>query len=174
MNGQNAVLPFMGKGQDNSATWIDDGEKYAIVALNVKVDGQIPQTPVAPYLWALANTPFHVPSDWREWLGSIRAREVENCNLILLSKLRSLTPDILDDENKLLQKRVRNFYIGLLLASTFAPGHKPVMLTGTRRDGEIGVRQQQDLNCPIPCLFHPYPPIVADDVQLAGRTRGKS
>ena len=91
-------------------------------------------------------------------IGSIRVREVENCNLFLLSKLRSSTPDILDAENKQLQQRVWNFYIGLLLASTFAPGHKPVMLTGSRRDGEIGVRQQHDLDCPIPCLFYPYPP----------------
>jgi hypothetical protein len=28
--------------KSNSATWIDDGEKYALVGLNVKVEGTIP------------------------------------------------------------------------------------------------------------------------------------
>ena len=40
MSVQESTLPHMGKRGDNSATWIDDGEKYAIVALSVKVDGR--------------------------------------------------------------------------------------------------------------------------------------
>ena len=137
----------------DSAVWIEDGEKYALVGLNVKIDGHITPGKIAPNLWVLADTPFNVPPHWQEWLGSIRAREVEDCNLFLLSKLASLTPDVLDDENQKLQQRVSNFYVGLLLASTFAPAHKPVMLTGSRRDGEIDIRQQQDFDSPVPCLF---------------------
>jgi hypothetical protein len=72
----------------NSATWIDDGEKYAVVGLTVKVDGHTPSGTIASDLWVLADTTFNTPPYWREWLGSIRAREVEDCNLFLLSKLR--------------------------------------------------------------------------------------
>ena len=160
--------PSRASARTISANWIDDGEKYAVVALNVKVEGQVPHI-VAPNLWALANTTFRVPTDWRGWLGSIRVDEIENCNLFLLSKLRSSTPDILDAENQRLQQRVWNFYIGLLLTSGFSPSHKPVMLTGSRRNGEIGVRQQRNFDCPIPCLFHRYPPVTASDIRLAGQ-----
>jgi len=115
----------------------------------------------------LADTTFSIPHNWREWLGTIRAREVEDCNLFLLSKQTSSTPDILDDENNKLTQRAWNFYVGLLLASTFAPAHRPVILTGVRRAAEIDIRQQQDLDSPIPCLFRPYPPVVSDDLRRA-------
>lgn len=96
-------------------------------------------------------------------------REVEDCNLFLLSKLVSAAPGVLDAENQKLQQRVWGFYVGLLLASPFAPAHKPVMLTGSRRNGEIGLRQQQDFDSPIPCIFRPYPPVLPDDIRLAAR-----
>ena len=110
-----------------------------------------------------------MPANWREWLGSIRAGEVEDCNLFLLSKQASATPGVLDGENQKLQQRVWSFYVGLLLASPFAPAHKPVMLTGVRRDGEIDLRQQQDFESPVPCLFRPYPAVVPNDIRLAAR-----
>ena len=39
----------------------------------------------------------------------------------------------------------KHFYFGLLLSVMFSPSHKPVMLTGARRDGVIDIRQQMDL-----------------------------
>jgi hypothetical protein len=115
--------------------------------------------------------PFNIPPHWREWLGSIRADEVQNSNLFLLSKLHSLTPDILDGENQKLKQRVWHFYVGLLLASTVAPAHKPVMLTGSRRDGEVEIRQQQDLDCSIPSLVGGCPSVLAKDIRLAAPLR---
>ena len=93
-------------GRGNPATWIDDGEKYALVGLTVKVDGHIPSGTIASDLWVLADTTFNIPPYWREWPGSIRPREVEDCNLFLLSKLASSTKDLLDAENQKLQQRV--------------------------------------------------------------------
>ena len=80
---------------ENSVEWIEDGEKYALVGLSVNIDGELPPGEIAPNLWVLADPAFNVPPLWREWLGSIRAEEVEACNLFLLSKLASLTPDVL-------------------------------------------------------------------------------
>ena len=51
----------------------------------------------------------------------------------------------------------------------FSTSHKPVMLTGARRDGVIGVRQQSDLEIPVPGAFRPCPPVVADDILLAAQ-----
>jgi len=159
-------------GSCNPATWIDDGEKYALVGLSAKVEEYIPFQKLTSSLWVLADTTFNIPPYWREWLGSIRADEVQNSNLFLLSKLPSSSPD-LDGENEKLKQRVWYFYVGLLLASSFAPAHKPVMLTGSRRDGEVDVRQQRDLDRPIPSLVGGYPPILAKDIQLAAELAGK-
>ena len=153
----------------NPAPWIDDGEKYALVGISVKVDGHIMAGQVAPYLWILADTKFNIPSHWREWLGSVRAEEVESSNLLSISKLRSSRPDVLDGENQKLQQRVSNFYVGLLLASRFAPAHRPVVLSGSRRNGEVDIRQQHDFDSPVPCIFRGYPPVVNADIQLAVR-----
>jgi hypothetical protein len=116
--------------------------------------------------------PFSVPTHWREWLGTVRTSDVENCNLFLFSKLSSSTPDIWDTENQQLPKLVSHFYTGLLLVSPFAPAHKPVMLSGARRCGEIDIRQQQDFESPVPSVFRPYPPVVFDDLRVAAELGG--
>jgi hypothetical protein len=67
------------------------------------------------------------------------------------------------------QQRAWGFYVGLLLASTFAPSYRPVLLTGSRRDGEIDIRQQQDFDFPIPGVIQPYPSVVPDDIRMAAR-----
>jgi len=149
--------------------WIDEGEKYALVGFEVKLEDPTPTGQITPDLWVLTNPTFDIPSEWREWLGSIRADEVASSNLFLVSKLVSATPGVLDGENQSLQQHVWHFYIGLLMSVMFSPSHKPVMLTGARRNGVIDIRQQGDLERPAPQAFRPYPPIVADHIQLAAR-----
>lgn len=149
--------------------WIADGEKYALVGLEVKLKGTPPPEQVAPNLTVLIDTTFDIPSQWRERLGTIRADEVARCNLFLVSKLTSATPGILDGENQSLQRGVWHFYLGLLLSVMFSPAHKPVMLTGARLDGVVDVRQQRDLELPASQVFRPYPPVVADDILLAAQ-----
>jgi hypothetical protein len=101
------------------------------------------------------------------------AEEVEDSNLLFISKLRSSRPDVLDGENQKLQQRVSNFYVGLLPASRFAPAHRPVMLSGSRRNGAVDIRQQHDFDSPVPCIFRGYPPVVNADIQLAVRLAGE-
>lgn len=149
--------------------WIDDDEKYALVGFEVKLEEPTPTGQITPDLWVLTNPTFDIPSEWREWLGSIRADEVAGNNLFLVSKVVSATPDVLDGENQSLQQHVWHSYIGLLLSVVFSPSHKPVMLTGAQRNGVIGIRQQRDLELPAPQVFRAYPPVVADDIQLAAQ-----
>ena len=89
--------------------WIDDGEKYALVGLQVKLKGTPPPERIAPNLRVLTDTTFDVPPEWREWLGSIRTAQVESSNLFLVSKLDSTMPGVLDDENQSLQRSVQHF-----------------------------------------------------------------
>jgi hypothetical protein len=86
-------------GQRNSTSWIDDGEKYAVIGLSVKLDDPVPLQEMTPHHWAFADAQFDIPAHWREWLGTIRTKEVENSNLFLLSKMRSQTPEKLRCRN---------------------------------------------------------------------------
>lgn len=149
--------------------WIEDGEKYALIGLEVKLEGTVSPQQVESNLWFLNDTTFDVPSQWREWLGSIRADEVAGSNLLLVSKLVSVTPGVLDSENQALQRRVHNFYVGLLLSAMFSPSHKPVMLTGARQDGAIDIRQQSNLDLPAPQVFRRYPALGAEDILRAAQ-----
>jgi hypothetical protein len=151
------------------STWLNNGEKYAFVGLQVRVEGHLPGGQIAPNLWVLSDAKFGIPAHWREWLGTIRVDQLEDCNLFLMSKLESLTPAILDAENQALQKRVANFYVGLLLTSHFSPSHAPVMLTGSRQKDEIDIRQQQEFDAPVTSLARPYPPVEPNHVLLAAR-----
>lgn len=147
--------------------WINDGDKYALVGLELSLNATLPPEKVSDVCWALAGTRIDIPTEWREWLGSIRVREVANCNLFLASKQASATPDILDGENQALEKRVWHFYVGLLLSAMFSPAHRPVLVTGACREGVIGIRQHKDLNFPVPQVFRPYPSVGAGDILAA-------
>jgi hypothetical protein len=59
--------------------------------------------------------------------------------------------------------------VGLLLSSTLATAHKPVLLTGACEDGEIGIRQVSDFDTPVPCDFRPFPAVTARDLENADR-----
>lgn len=148
--------------------WILDGEKYALVGLNVELADHAPPEQVAPALWVRTDETFQVPTEWRRWLGFIRSSQLETDNLFLISKVASATPDVLDCENQTLKQRVWHFYVGLLLSARFSPSHKPVMLTGARRDGRVGVSQISDLELPASQSFAP-PALVRDDLLRAAK-----
>ena len=154
--------------KDGSVSWIADAEKYALVGLGAKAPA-LPLRQFTAKLWVFVDRPFKVPQPWPEWIGSNRTKEIEGFNLFLLSKQASETPDILDGENVKLTQRVWEFYMGLLLASPFAPSHEPVLLTGSRRNGELDIRKQQNLDPLVPCIFRPYPDISLREIELAAR-----
>jgi hypothetical protein len=160
---------MMQSAQRNSTSWIDDGDKYAVIALAVKLDEPVPLQQITPHHWSFADERFDMPPHWREWLGTIRTQEVEGSNLFLLSKAPSQTPDILDGENVELKRRAGHFYSGLLLATPFAPANNPVMLSGSRHHGQIDVRSQDSYEPAIPSMVHRYPPITLADLQLAAK-----
>jgi hypothetical protein len=145
------------------------GDKFAVVALDVKTEGGIPTGELAQGLWLLEGAAFPIPEHWSKWLGSIRMEELAGADIFLLSKLRSARPDVLDDENGKLKQTVWHFYVGLLLASRFAPAHAPVLLTGAHNGQDLSVRQQQDIDAPQPCTFRYYPPVMGNEFSLAAR-----
>lgn len=152
-----------------AGNWIADGDKYALIGLEVKFDEDLPLTQLTPNHWAMADPRFSIPEHWRGWLGSMRTEELESCNLFLISKMASTAPDVLDGENQILSRCVSHFYTGLLLSSIFAPSHRPVLLTGSRRDGQTGIRSQSDFETPIPHSIRHYPSLLKSEIEEAAR-----
>ena len=152
-----------------AGNWIQNGEKYAFVGLSLKVADNLPVGPIGRNLWLLADTSFTIPDQWPEWLGSIRTGQLDDCNVFLLSKAAAQEPGVLDGENQRLQHLVSCFYYGLLLSSRFAPSHRPVLMTGSRRDGQIDIRQLTDFDAPVPCDYRFYPEVLAAEFTAAAR-----
>lgn len=149
-------------GQKQSQSWIADGEKYALLGLSIKVtDPAIDRLDLSPDFQVIGGNDFKIPDEWREWLGSIRVEEVEACDLFIAAKLSSSAPDVLDGENIQLTDRLWAFYRG------------PVILTGAYRDGEIGLRQQRDLDAPVPNDFRPYPDVTLAEFRQAAAIAGR-
>jgi hypothetical protein len=149
-------------------TWINDGGKYALIGLAVQIEQPIPLRQIAPGLWAwTTNGALPIPGHWREWLRTIRAGEIEGSNLILLCKMQSSAPHILDAENQQLERQIRAFYLGLLLSSPFTPAHNPILLTGAMRDGVLDVRQESSFDAPSQNLFRHYRSILLAEIERA-------
>lgn len=61
-----------------------------------------------------------------------------------MTKMVSLTPDILDGESNELIRNVRRFYTGLILSTHCVSSHPAIQLTGGFVNNELTVRQQAE------------------------------
>jgi len=52
--------------------------------------------------WVFPQMLFDVENNWKEWIGSIRAEALQRSNLVLLRRVSSKNPQILDHEHKIL------------------------------------------------------------------------
>lgn len=125
---------------------IQEGDKFAMIALRAAVCPGLPSKEFPSGLWVSFVPPIALDAQWKEWLGSIRVKQIEGCNLFLLVKAASNQPGVLDAENKELQNRVWRYYLGLLLADRFATNAPPVLVTGAYQSGDLTIRQLSNLD----------------------------
>jgi hypothetical protein len=148
---------------------INDNEKYGLIALHAGSSVQLKPTEIAPGLWA-ASEPFVMLTPlWREWLGTIRVQQIERCNVFFLVKIRSATPDILDQENLDLENQAWRAYLGLLLSKLFATAEEPLVISGARQGPEVGIRQLVNLPQPIHDALDMLHQLDASHVARAGQ-----
>lgn len=132
---------------------IASGDKYALVALpRLPLDAlNLPQEMELPGgLWFAQGLPFKLDKHWPEWIGSVRADQLEAAQLILVASSPSHTPDVLDAENEHQMDLVRRLYQGLEIATPIWVDGEVMLLTGTNRDGHVDVRQISTLTRPGP------------------------
>jgi hypothetical protein len=127
---------------------IRPNQKYALIAMRTIVPHLTPnEFGVADGLWASCSVPFKIDDPWKEWIGSIRLRALENSNLVLVATAPA-TPSsvgVLDGENQHLSKKISWLYQALLLTGGITVFDQPMLLTGAYEGDRLTVRQLQQL-----------------------------
>jgi len=141
--------------------WLRRGEKYGLIAMDVSSTHGLTAALPGIDVQFLSDLGVQMPNHWREWLGSMRADELEGCNLFILAKSDHSPAGVVDAENDELMRKVWNTYIGLLIELPFAPAHAPIRLSGGLEGEEVDIRQQSDLDIPIHGLVSGYPTITS-------------
>ncbi|HXN56816.1 MAG TPA: hypothetical protein VN874_11150, partial [Myxococcales bacterium] len=120
---------------------LNSGEKYALIAVEAVTDlkGEID---LGEGLFAIRGGGLRLPDDWKGWLGSLESDAIERSNLVLLAKMPSGRPTVLDAENQLLQNRTNWLFWSLLASTRVWTKGGGTQLTGGRESGEISVNQQ--------------------------------
>jgi hypothetical protein len=158
----------MHSGTETAPSWIGEGQKFALMGLSVKLEKPIGLQDLGGDVWAFDHENFKMPTNWHEWLGSLRVQEMEQSTFFLMSKMDSSALEVLDDENNALRNRVWRAYTGLLLSSRFGDAHKPTMVSGALVNGEISIRQQQDFGPSIRCDFRFFLDVTLAELKQAG------
>ncbi|SEM27590.1 hypothetical protein SAMN05443999_11817 [Roseovarius azorensis] len=139
----------MTKPRKRAPDWIQDGEKFALIGLDVRCTPDVSQFVASNRLTVLPDADFELPEHWREWLGTIRVEDVSRCSLFLLAKDTSASLSVLDAENHHLCGAVNDLLMGLMLTNKFATSDSPFMATGSCIYGEVDVRQFARINPPM-------------------------
>jgi hypothetical protein len=100
---------------------IEVGEKFATWVFcrsDLSLSG-VPTFEAGSGLWfsAMGRLPFELDQWWRRQLGELVAGYLEKeQSVCFIAKERSITPRILDDDTRVLERRVRWFVYGLLIS----------------------------------------------------------
>jgi len=147
--------------------WVAEGEKFALIGLNVHVDQGFERFSPCPGLMALGNAAFALPDYWREWLGTLRIEDIEECSLLLLASMPSAAPDIHDAESAILKDRVAHWFGGLMLCSRLHQTQHPFLVSGGCDQLKIDVRQFTTFDPPHRAVVDPLVPVSVADLKRA-------
>jgi hypothetical protein len=148
------------------------GEKYALIAIHrLALDwANVPLVEeVCPGFWYSQQPPLGLADHWKEWIGSVRAKQLAEAQLCLCVKATTAAPRILDEENKRLLGSVGRFYQGLLLAVPLWVDGELSLLTGANSGDGADVRSISVLVPPAPVHYGTTKLIGANDLHAAAQ-----
>lgn len=128
------------------------GHEYTVLALPVTRLTLSVSDPLAlgDDSYALGQPPVPLPDHWKTGLGTLRIDEVSRANLFLLAHRASRAPEAIDHENRALAGTVHRLYFGLLIASPYLGHRMGLLISGTRSEGELDVREVQEYDSVVP------------------------
>ncbi|MEW6248797.1 MAG: hypothetical protein AB1555_19105 [Nitrospirota bacterium] len=95
---------------------------------------------VAEGIFFCPNAPFEIDPQWRQWIGTLRAGEIEKANLVLLASSPSANPQVLDNENQDLERTVLKLWYSVLILGVPAYRGSNVV-SGGKVGEEVQIRQ---------------------------------
>lgn len=119
-----------------------DGHKFAFVAfsgvpLAREFEGELE---LSNGRFCTTVCPCELDGEWQGWLGSIATETLADSELFLGASMLSEQPSVDDHENKLLNRRVVLFQLGLSLVKPISMRTKPYRVIGAQEQGRRGVR----------------------------------
>lgn len=154
----------------HSALDVLRGRKFAVLALSESRAGPSPSKLLD---WgdgfAVSDSlPRNALQTWEAQLGTIHRDELSKCRLFLWALRPSKAPQILDDENRDLQRNVYQLYLGLLLAVPYMRHGRMTSLIGAATDAPR-VRSLTWYSQTFYTLGSPYAPLTISRLRDAHR-----
>lgn len=119
---------------------MDHGLKFALVGLETHVSNGL--TREAGENFSIGpESEIDLGDHWKEWLGSIRAKDYKESNIFVQALAPTSRPGILDQENYDLEQVINAGFTGLLLSRNFIAFSSPMFLSGAKVVGKASVRR---------------------------------
>jgi len=124
----------------------DSNDKFAFVSI-VNVYSSLAanaEMQLADGTWVFDRIPLRLEDPWREWVGAIRFDNLKKANVVLLRRLRSTNPEVLDAEHEELARPAILLFTLLQLSGVleYEGAH---VLKGSVSRGVSEVRQMSEL-----------------------------
>jgi hypothetical protein len=122
-----------------------DNEKFSLIAVDecfstIKDEVQLPDG-----TWILPKMPADVDDQWVRWIGETRAESLKDADLVILRRLTSEKPGILDEEHAELFQHVLDIFT-LLQLSSIVYYRDASAIQGSMEKGRVDIRQMVPLN----------------------------
>jgi hypothetical protein len=154
---------------------LGNNEKFALIALDHCYHDVKDETELSDGTWVLPKMPVPMDEWWVQQIGKIRAEQLTRANLVLIRRVVSAEPDILDGELTAIQDYLAELFAMLQLTRivSYDYGHS---ILGSRTRNRITIRQMGQLEKLYVGLKAPQYPVTRarldEAVEIADAWRG--
>lgn len=122
-----------------------DNEKFSLIAIDDCFSDIEEAVELADGTWVLPKMPADVGDTWAKWIGTIRLERLTDANLILVRRITSEKPEILDGEHMELYQQVFDIWNVLQLSGIVYYADASA-LQGSFENGQANIRQMVHLD----------------------------
>lgn len=121
--------------------------KFSVLAFDdcAEVKLSADAVPLSTVATAHRAAPFELPEHWKGWLGSLQSGHFADANLTILISRPSVTPEVLDQETKDVERELTAFIFGMMVQGVpdFA---RTIWLSGANVGGDLSVRGLREMS----------------------------
>ena len=151
---------------------LNNNDKFALVAI-VDVYSKLPaqsEFQLSDGTWVLDRVPFDFGDPWRKWVGTTRFDILRDANVVLICRVPSGNPEILDTQHEELARPLLRMFHLLQLSGVLEYGGAHV-LKGSVVSGSTQVRQMSELKTFRQTKGYTRVPVDMTRLQHASRLR---